>query len=407
MSGNYISLLFIQATNLVLPIVTYPFLIRILGLDRFGLIMFAQAICGVVLVFVDYGFSLSATRRIALLKNEGKDLSTIFWTVFVIKISIALLLFIIYYSCVQLIPRFALEKEVFLLSYLIVIGQTLSVDWFFQGIEKMKLMALISLLAKGLFTAFIFMYISKSLDYIKVPLLMGLGFIIAGLLSVFISLKYIQFRTPSLLLARELIIESFNLFISNFAAKLINTIPVLVLGLFVSDFTVGIYTSMEKLITTVKGVFVSLYQAVYPWLSVQSASIQLKYVKKMTLIIGILGILAMIPFFLFGGWLLDVLYDSTAINNHIHLFYMLTINILFSGYYMLFIAHYFPAIGDFISRLKVLVISSIIGVLIALITISQFHLIGAVITSISVEFFLMLFSVYYFSKQQSLKKLYS
>ena len=397
-SVNYISLLLIQVTNLVLPIVTFPYLISVLGLEKFGLIMFAQAVCSVLYIFVDYGFSLSATRRITLQRTNKEEMAIVFSTVLLIKIAIATSVFILYALAVFIVPKFQVEKEVFLLSYLMVVGQACFVDWFFQGIEKMKVMALLSLLAKGVFTLLIFVFIRDVSDYIQVPFFMGIGYILAGILSVILALKYVSIVKPSLTIARELLMESFSLFISNLAARLINTIPILILGFFVNDFTVAIYTSMEKLITTSKGVFVSLYQALFPWLVTQTRLKQRAYVKKMIPIVGLLAIIITLPFLICGGWLLNILYDNVAINESSYLLYILALNIIFTSYFMLFIAHYFPAVGDFMSRLKTLAFSALCGIIIGLIFISQLEILGAVITAVSIEAILLIFSIYYFIK---------
>ena len=397
-SINYISLLLIQVTNLVLPIVTFPYLISVLGLEKFGLIMFAQAVCSVLYIFVDYGFSLSATRRITLQRTNKEEMAIVFSTVLLIKIAIATSVFILYALAVFIVPKFQVEKEVFLFSYLMVVGQACFVDWFFQVIEKMKVMALLSLLAKGLFTLLIFVFIRDVSDYIQVPFFMGIGYILAGILSIILALKYVSIVRPSLTIARELLMESFSLFISNLAARLINTIPILILGFFVNDFTVAIYTSMEKLITTSKGVFVSLYQALFPWLVTQTRLKQRAYVKKMIPIVGLLAIIITLPFLICGGWLLNILYDNVAINESSYLFYILALNIIFTSYFMLFIAHYFPAVGDFMSRLKTLAFSALCGIIIGLIFISQLEILGAVITAVSIEAILLIFSIYYFIK---------
>lgn len=400
-SGNYVSLLLIQVTNLVLPLVTFPYLIRVLGIDTFGLIMFAQTLCAVLYIFVDFGFSLSATRHISLLRTDKKEMARVFATVLSVKAVFATLLFISYLLVILIVPRFSVEKEIFILSYLMVIGQAFFVDWFFQGIEKMKVMALLSLLAKGVFTTLIFVFINTIADYTKVPLFMGLGYVLAGTLSIVLALKFTSFVKPDLALAKVLVKESFSLFISNLAARVINTIPVLILGFFVNDTTVGIYTSMEKLITTTKGIFVSLYQALYPWLVKQSLKKQQAYVKKMAPIIGVLAIVVMAPFFVFGAWVLDLLYNNSIINSYSYLLYILTVNIILSSYYMLFIAHYFPAKGDFISRLKILIMAAMISIIIGIICISQLEILGATLTAVITESTLVVLSIHYYLKTKS------
>ena len=180
--------------------------------------MFAQAICSVLYIFVDYGFSLSATRHITLRRSDKEEMATVFSTVLLIKIVIATSVFMLYAITVFVVPKFQIEKEVFLLSYLMVFGQACFVDWFFQGIEKMKVMALLSLLAKGVFTLLIFVFIRDVSDYVQVPFFMGIGYILAGILSIILALKYVSIVKPSFTLVRKLLKESFINFTRKFVS---------------------------------------------------------------------------------------------------------------------------------------------------------------------------------------------
>lgn len=398
---NYISLLLIQATNLLLPIITFPYLIRVVGKEKFGVVMFAQSICLLLYVFVDYGFSLSATRRISILKEKKDEINKTFSSVLFTKACLAIVIFLLYAIIIDQVPRFSDDKEVFLWSYLIIVGQAIFPDWFFQGIEKMKLMAVISFLAKALFTILIFIFILVKEDYIYIPIFQGIGYVLAALLSILISLKYVKLVMPSFSLIKELLLESFSLFASNLAARVINNISIVLLGFLFNDTLVGIYSSMEKLITTTKGVFVSLYQALFPWLANQNNKTQRAYIGKIIYVVGILALVMMLPFLLFGTSILELLYDDPAISDQSYILKILSSSLFFSAFFMLFVMHYFPAIGDFISRLKIISYAAIIGIITGVVLIQKFDILGAAITAIFTEFSLMILSIYYYRKQKT------
>lgn len=400
-SFNYISLLLIQFTNLILPIVTYPYLIKVVGTKNFGLIIFAQSICLVLYVLVDYGFGLSATRRISRERADKRKMSKTFSTVLVIKLSIAVVLFLLYLVACHIVPKLKEEQSIFLLSYLVVIGQAMFPDWFFQGIEKMKIMAFISLIAKLIFTVLIFVLITNKGDYVVVPLLQGLGYIFAGFLSLFLAKNFLYVVKPCYQLGKELLRESFSLFVSNLAARIINTVPVLFLGILAGDLYVGVYSSIEKLISTTKGVFVSLYQALYPWLVNQNHQKQRSYVKKMIFVVSFLAIITIVPFLIFGKTLLNLLYNDPDIISYGYLIHIMAFNLLSAAIYMLFVMHYFPAVGKFIVRLKIISIVAILSLFIAYFLISQEGLLGATFTSVVIEILLALFSIYFFVREKT------
>ena len=77
-ANNYLSLLFLQGANYLLPLLILPFLVRVLGTEKFGLIMFAQSLATFLMVFVDFGFNLSGTREVSLSRQNHQKLSEIF-----------------------------------------------------------------------------------------------------------------------------------------------------------------------------------------------------------------------------------------------------------------------------------------------------------------------------------------
>lgn len=402
-SFNYVSLLLIQVTNLILPLVTFPYLIRTVGKENFGLIMFAQAICLILYVFVDFGFSLSATRRISMEAGDIEKRSVTFFSVLTTKITLAFVVFGVYLFVIFLVPRFQENSDVFLWSYFFVFGQAIFPDWFFQGIEKMKIMAVISFFAKGLFTILIFVLVLKSDDYIFVPILQGIGYFFAGVLSLFLCAKYLKLKTPSIAVMKEIYVESLNLFISNLAARLINNVAVVFLGFFFSDAVVGIYSSLEKLILTTKGVLVSLFQATFPWLSKQDSTVQHKYIKTMSFIVMIIAMILMLPFVIFPKEILNFLYDDQIITNYDWLLKLMSVSLFLSALFLLYVMHYFPASGKHRERLKTILISATVGLVIGPVLIKSKEIIGALFTTLIMEGLLVIISLYLYNRTKTPK----
>lgn len=267
--GNFFSLSFLQAANYLLPLVTLPYLVRILGPSKYGLIAFAQAFVMFFIIFTEYGFNLSATREVSINRNNIKKISEIFSSVMTVKLICALLSFIVLIILINFVPKFKTDKLLYLFSFGMVIGNLLFPTWFFQGMERMKHITSLNILAKLIFTISIFIFIKSARHYIYVPLLNSLGFLTAGVLALVSTYKNfkVKFILPDFKSLRHQIKDGWHIFISNFSISLYTAANTFILGLFASNAVVGYYAAAEKIIRALTRLFEPLLRAVYPYIS--------------------------------------------------------------------------------------------------------------------------------------------
>ena len=265
-SKNFLSLVLLQGTNFVIPILIIPYLIKTLGVDKYGIVALAQTTMLYFFIIVDYGFSLSAVKEISLNKNNIDKLSRIFSEVLITKLVLAILAFCILVVCIQLHPKFRENWVLFLLSYLMVIGQIAMPTWFFQGMDTMKYTTYTNLIAKVLFTGLIFFSIKKVDDAQWVNPLLGLGNIIAGIISTLFLIRRfgIYFITKGLWKSVQYQLKSgFYYFISNFSVSIYVNSNIVILGLFANDHVLGLYSIAEKIAMLTRQLLVVFSQAVY------------------------------------------------------------------------------------------------------------------------------------------------
>ncbi|MFA5200267.1 MAG: oligosaccharide flippase family protein, partial [Candidatus Omnitrophota bacterium] len=156
--GNFVSLTSLQSINYILPLIMLPYLVRVLGMEKFGLIAFAQALVQYFLILTDYGFSLSATKTISLVGDNKQKINQVFSSVMTVKLIFTGLSFIIICALLYFVPKFKTDWPVYMLSFGSVVGGTLFPVWFFQGKEKMNYITIVNIISGLISLGFIFIF---------------------------------------------------------------------------------------------------------------------------------------------------------------------------------------------------------------------------------------------------------
>lgn len=131
---NIASLTGIQMVQYLLPLVTFPYLTRVLGPGNYGKVAFAVAFITYFNLITDYGFNLSATREISINRDDTERVSRIYSSVMVTKTLLMLLTFTAMLTIVLSVDRFRSDLPLYIYTYGIVLGSVLFPVWFFQGV---------------------------------------------------------------------------------------------------------------------------------------------------------------------------------------------------------------------------------------------------------------------------------
>lgn len=303
---NFSSLTLLQISNYLFPIITLPYLLRILGPENYGLMAFAAAFAAYFGILVDYGFNLSIPPKISVQKNDKEKIAEIFSSVMMIKGALLAAGFLILLIVLSLIPKFNAEREIFLLSFLAVAGQFLFPVWLFQGLEKMHFTAFISVVIKALSVIFIFILIKSPGDLHLLIFINSFSVVMIGavsLLIIFFKLS-IKFKWQELSIIKYYAKEGFHLFMSSVSISLYTTTNVFLLGLLAGNTFVGYYTAADKIRLAVQNLFLPVSQTIYPHLaglfkdSVPSA---INFIKKILKSAGVFIFTVCLLIFIFAG----------------------------------------------------------------------------------------------------------
>lgn len=266
---NFASLFILQGLNYILPLITIPYLTRVLGPTNYGKTIFATSIITFFQVFIDYGFNLSATRNISINSNNKLKVSEIFSNVIFIKIIFSLMGFILLIILTFNIARFKEENLLYYFTYLGIFGNALFPIWLFQGLEEMSYITKLNILLKTLSTFAIFLFIHNEKDYLYLPLINSIILILIGIYSLFfISKKLnIKFSNPNFTKIKSELKDGWYIFITTFFSNILANIGNFFIGLFLGDTAVGYYGAINKITKTIISMFNPVITAIYPFLT--------------------------------------------------------------------------------------------------------------------------------------------
>lgn len=294
---TYLSLL--QVFNLFLPLLSYPYLIRVLGTSIYGKIIFAQAIIGYLTLLVGFGFSITATKEISIHRNNKEKISEIISSVLIIKVLLLFVSFFFFLPFFFFFNQVAENKILYITTLWLCVYEIIFPVFYFQGIEKMKYISIITLIVRCLFVVLIFVLIQNKSDYLYVPLLNLLGTILAGLSSMYIIFykHEIRFYVPELKVLKFYFKESIPVFLSNISIQLYVSTNKVLIGSFLGMTEVSYYDLGEKILNILRIPQGIISQSVFPRISVDKNISFVKKIFNYSLAFNFMLLLLLVVFF--------------------------------------------------------------------------------------------------------------
>lgn len=266
---NFAYLSLLQVAGYVFPLITMPYLARVIGVEGFGKIAFAAGVMVWLQTISDWGFNFTATRDVAQNRENTEKVSEIFSRVLCARIVLMLASAIILFILVTFIPLFKRNADVLFVSFLMIPGHILYPEWFFQAMERMKYITILSLLSKLVFTIAIFIFVKEKDDYILQPLFTSLGFVVSGCIALyFILIKWkVKLIIPTISSVFHTIKRSTDVFLNSLMPNLYNSFSTVLLGFFGGEVANGKLDAGTRLVNIAMQFTQVLSRTFFPFLS--------------------------------------------------------------------------------------------------------------------------------------------
>lgn len=299
---NYFFMTILQVLNSFFYLLIYPFLIRTLGVESYGLFVFATSITTYFIFLVNFGFDLPATKAIALNITDKKSLQKTLSSVFTAKFYLLILASVVLIILTLLVPLFRNNYGLFLICFSQIISFVIFPQWYFQAIQKMKIVTFIQLGLKLLSLPIIFIVIKNAADLNIYALIVSLSSVLGGLIA-FSIINFKHHLKITFVNYKELKIwfkDALPFFLSTSAGVFKEQSIVIIIGSFFGMKDVAIYDLASKIIIVPRTVFMSINGAIFPKLINNINKLKIKRLINLETLIS-LSVIVFIA--LFGRWI--------------------------------------------------------------------------------------------------------
>lgn len=376
----FYSLLY-QIVVIISPLITSPYISRILGPQNIGIYSYSYSIAYYFFLFAMLGVNDYGNRSIAFVRNDKHKLSDTFCQIYYIQCFCGVIFSILYFIYIQSVSN---NHNIFLIQLLYVLSSIVDVTWFAFGMEKFKITSIRNCIVKIISVILIFTFVKNENDLPIYCIIMSGGIIVSQFLVWPIVFKNVKFVPPNIKKILFHFKKNIVLFIPLVATSLYQGMDKIMIANLVNEKQVGFYTYAENILNIPMGILTAINTVLMPkiaHLTIKGDNSKDQIINlsiKLTSIIMILlsfGIFAIAPIFI--PWYLGSNYIATSV-----LLQILSPVILLNGWDNLLRTTYLmPNSKDKVYVTSV-VISSLINFFLNLIFISKIGAIGACLATV-------------------------
>ncbi len=252
------------ALSFLLPLVTFPYVSRILGTDGIGKVEFANSFAQYFVLFTALGIPTYGIREVSRVRDDSFLLSKTVAELSLILVFTVFAGYVVYFSCIFFIPFFNSEPRLFLIVAPTIILSDFSFEWFYQGIENQRYITVRYIFIKLVQLALIFLFIKKSADYLKYALILVSLNAASSVFNIVHLRKYVHFVPYKCLELKKHFHPILVIFASVVAVSIYTQLDTVMIGFFRGNGEVGVYTAANRVVRIIIALVTSLSSVIIP-----------------------------------------------------------------------------------------------------------------------------------------------
>ena len=275
---NFIYNLIYQVLIVLFPLVTSPYISRVLGSDGLGVYSYRYSIANYFVIFAMLGISTHGNRSVAMVRDDREKISQTFWNIYVAHLIISVSITVIYLFYV--LKMVDVNRDIAMIEMVYVVSAIFDINWFFFGIERFDLTVTRNIVVKVLSVTSIFVFVHERTDVWKYALIMSLGTLISQSFVWIYLKKYVDFRKPTLKGIIAQIKPMLVLFLPVIAISVYKLMDKIMLGAMTTMSEVGVYENAEKINSLTSGIITALGTVMLPRMTNLAANGKKNEIKK-------------------------------------------------------------------------------------------------------------------------------
>ena len=251
---NFIMNFILTVSNFLFPLITFPYVSRVLLPEGTGKVAFALSIVSYFTLFASFGVSTYGIRAIAQVRDDKDRLSKTMHELLFINIISMIIVYIALVIAISVVPQFAMEKELFWVTSLFVLFTIIGIEWLYKGLEKYQYITIRTIVFKIASLFLVFLFVKEKSDYIIFAFISIFAIVGSGVLNLINSRKLINYTLYSEYEFKKHLKPMFVLFLTSMAIAIYTSLDEGLLGLLSSPEQVGYYNAAVR----VKGILFTL-----------------------------------------------------------------------------------------------------------------------------------------------------
>lgn len=303
---NYFFMTILQVLNSFFYLLIYPYLIRTLGAEQYGVYVFATSVVSYFVFFITFGLDLPATKAIAENVDNKDKMQEILSSIFTAKTYLFFISIAVLAGLLWIVPKFYIYKEVIALCFISVYSYVLFPQWFFQGIQKMRVVTYIQLGVKILSLPVIFTMVKSAEDFFVYVAIITFSTLLGSIIAFFI-IKYqyrLSIRWQDMRMLKYWLVEGKPFFYSSLAGSIKEYSIPIIIGSFFGMRDVAIYDLANKIVIVPRTLFMSVNAAIFPKLIV---NIKNHIVKRIIRIEALVSVSVLVLIVIFGKYIVKIM----------------------------------------------------------------------------------------------------